>query len=140
MFEQRIGKRLARRARLAGATQRLAQRARQVCASSSGMSLVEVLVASAIIAIVSVLLVVAFYTMGSVSMRAADITNADEQLSSDIALNPKGKGEEGSITLKGEDGKPILGEGEEHIEIPLNSNKYETQDGRSLWTFGYSGD
>jgi prepilin-type N-terminal cleavage/methylation domain-containing protein len=131
MFEQRIGKQLARRAR-------------QVCASTSGLSLVEVLVASAIIAIVSILLVVAFYTMGSVSMRAADITNADEQLSSDIAFDEGTKETSTDKTLefvdqdnnpiKDKNGNPI------EIEIPLNSNKYETDDGRNLWTFGYLND
>jgi prepilin-type N-terminal cleavage/methylation domain-containing protein len=124
---------LARRAR------QLAQRARRVCASTAGLSLVEVLVASAIIAIISVMLVFAFYTMGSVSMRAADITNADEQLSSDIAFDGEGADKTpgtGKITLVDEDGLPITSESGEAIEIPLNSNTY-TKDGQSLQTFDY---
>jgi hypothetical protein len=104
------------------------------------LSLVEVLVASAIIAIVSVLLVVAFYTMGSVSMRASDITNADKELTSNIALDEGTKETDpnGSIRLTDKNGNPILGDGKDHIDIPLNSNKYKTDDGRSLWTFGYN--
>jgi hypothetical protein len=94
--------------------------------------LVEVLVASAIIAIVSILLVVAFYTMGSVSMRAANITNSDEQLSSDIALKPQSGGTKSDITLKNTDGI--------NITIPLISNEYKTESGGSIWTFGYGGD
>jgi hypothetical protein len=134
VLRQRIKKRLTRMGLLArlegtaGTARRLARRARRVCASTAGLSLVEVLVASAIIAIVSILLMVAFYTMGSVSMRASDITNADEELTSNIALEPKTEGEPGEITLEGTG-----------ITIPLTSNEYTTESGGSLWTFGYRG-
>jgi hypothetical protein len=136
VLRQRIRKRLTRLGLLArlegaaGTARRLARRARRVCASTAGLSLVEVLVASAIIAIVSILLVVAFYTMGSVSMRASDITNADEELTSSIALTPGDSKttKPGEITL-----------GDTGITIPLTSNEYTTESGGSLWTFGYQG-
>jgi prepilin-type N-terminal cleavage/methylation domain-containing protein len=106
----------------------LPHRAQRLVTSTSGLSLVEVLVASAIIAIVSVLLVYAFYTMGSVSRRASDITNADETLSEDIAL--------GTSVSPATPGTLQLGD----IEIDTLSNTYTTDDDRSLLTFEYKGD
>jgi prepilin-type N-terminal cleavage/methylation domain-containing protein len=125
MFEYKGQKRLTTR------SCPLVRRLQQICASSAGLSLVEVLVASAIIAIISVLLVFAFYTMGSVNVRAANITNADEQLSEDIAFGDEGAAtSEGTLHLRSTDGTI-------NIELDANFNTYTTEDGRSLQTFEY---
>ncbi|MDR0347570.1 MAG: prepilin-type N-terminal cleavage/methylation domain-containing protein [Coriobacteriales bacterium] len=109
--------------------QRFAQRLRGTCASTAGLSLVEVLVAAAIIAIVSVILVYAFYTMGSINVRASDITNADAALTSDIAFGTESDTDDGTLTLTDEQGNPIT-------SIDLDINTFTTEDGRSLRTFG----
>jgi prepilin-type N-terminal cleavage/methylation domain-containing protein len=110
----------------------LVRRLRQTCAATAGMSLVEVLVAAAIVAIVSVMIVFAFYTMANVSKRASDITDADEQLSEDIALDDAAtkSSAKGTVTL-------TPGTGGSGITLDSTFNTWETEDGRSFLTFEY---
>jgi hypothetical protein len=112
--------------------QQIARRIRRVCASSTGLSLVEVLVAAAIIAIVSVLLVYAFSTMANVGMRASEITDTDAKLTSDIELGTADSSTDGTIILKDENGTDLA---------TLDSTfKTYTTDERSLRTFEYKDD
>jgi type II secretory pathway component PulJ len=117
----------------------LARRARQIGRETAGLSLVETLVAAAIVAIISVMIVFAFYTMASVNKRATDITNDDEQLSSDIALNPDP--EDGTTKKESSDETLALETdgGDIDIELPSTFNTYTTEDGRSFFTFEYRG-
>jgi prepilin-type N-terminal cleavage/methylation domain-containing protein len=108
--------------------ERIAQRIRRVCTSTSGLSLVEVLVAAAIVSIVSVLLVFAFYTMGAINKKASDLTNADEALSEEIALD--GTKDSSSRDLK-------LNLGGTELDLGVTINTYTTDDGRSFTTFEY---
>jgi type II secretory pathway pseudopilin PulG len=93
---------------------------------------VEVLVAAAIVAIISVMLVFAFYTMANVGRRASDITSADEELSEDIALDETAHKDAVSGELEFTiNGKPF--------KLPSMFNTYTTEDGRSFSTFEYGG-
>jgi hypothetical protein len=133
------------------------RRARLVWAESCGLSLVEVLVAAALVAIVSITLVFAFCTMGSVGKRASDITGADEKLSEDIALDAGGAGDAGAGDAGAEGGAGGAGDagaggaahrttedgeisfdvGGETVALPSLFTTYTTEDGRSLSTFKY---
>ncbi|MDR2587451.1 MAG: prepilin-type N-terminal cleavage/methylation domain-containing protein [Coriobacteriales bacterium] len=111
---------------------RIAQHIRQVCTSTSGLSLVEVLVASAIVAIVSVMLVYALYTMGAIGKRATDVTTDDATLSEMIALDSEdlAASTSSSIILDPDSGGSIT--------LPsVTFNTYTTEDGRSFTVFEY---
>jgi prepilin-type N-terminal cleavage/methylation domain-containing protein len=112
--------------------QQLMCRTRRICASSAGLSLVEVLVAAAIIAIVSVLLVYAFSTMANISMRASEITDTDAALTSDIELGTAEDETDGTIILKDAQGNDL-------VEFDSTFKTYTT-DERSLRTFEYKDD
>jgi hypothetical protein len=91
------------------------------------------LVAAAIVAIISVMLVFAFYTMANVGRRASDITSADEELSEDIALDETARKEE----VPGELSFEINGK---EFKLPSVFNTYTTSDDRSFSTFEYKSD
>jgi prepilin-type N-terminal cleavage/methylation domain-containing protein len=109
---------------------RIVRQIRQICTSTSGLSLVEVLVASAIVAIVSGMLVFALYTMGAIGMRAADVVNADTALSEQIALDGEKEGSvDGNITLN-----PSSDDVAPQFNVTFNTY---TINGRSFTTFEY---
>jgi len=82
-----------------GVTDMRLKRGIQILRQRDGMSLVESIVAFAIIAIAAVTLVVGFTTISSTMMRGSQLDAADEALEEFIA-----KGEENPATLKTEEG------------------------------------
>ncbi|MDR1713011.1 MAG: type II secretion system GspH family protein [Coriobacteriales bacterium] len=116
-----------------------ASRLGAVLRSQRGLSLVEVLVAGAILAIVSVVMVSMLYTAVGVSKKSADLSAADQQLTSSAAQGTADATTDAttsglSITLKG------AGESGEDITIDgLTLNTYHSDaggDNRELSTFG----
>jgi prepilin-type N-terminal cleavage/methylation domain-containing protein len=66
--------------------------------SKTGMTLVEVMVAFAMIAIVSLVVVFGFHTMSGVSLKGSKINNADQEMESVIAQDAGSYATEAAIT------------------------------------------
>ena len=91
--------------------------------NKKGMTLIEVVVSFAILAIIAVVIIMGFRTMGAVSQEGNKIDNIDEQLEQQVAASGDPESETGadlttsdsSITIKGkvkqytvnEDGKEL---------------------------------
>ncbi|MDR3316299.1 MAG: prepilin-type N-terminal cleavage/methylation domain-containing protein [Coriobacteriales bacterium] len=90
-----------------------------------GLSLIEVVVAAAILAVVSLLLVTFIYTAAGLTKRSAEIANSDEELTNAAATDPD------SATSTGE----TLELGGFSIDATMNT--FSTNDG-SLSTFEYT--
>jgi hypothetical protein len=112
---------------------RIARQIRWICASTSGLSLVEVLVAAAIVSIVSVMLVFALYTMGAIGKRSTDVVTDDAALSEEIAFGD----EPPDSSITGEEITLSL-DGGGTVTLPKVTFKtYTTEDGRSFTVFEY---
>jgi prepilin-type N-terminal cleavage/methylation domain-containing protein len=90
-----------------------------------GLSLVEVVVSSAILAVVSLLLITFIYTAAGLTKRSADITHSDEELTNNVATDPDSATSVGkTLELGG-------------FKIDATMSTFSTDDG-SLSTFEYT--
>jgi predicted kinase len=106
----------------------LKEKCKRALGSKAGLSLVETIVAAAIVAIAALILVSFVYTLTGVSKRSADISEADAKLTETIALEP---GDANTSTGM----KIDLGDG---IEINTDHNTFiDKNGGGEFSTFSY---
>jgi type II secretory pathway pseudopilin PulG len=102
--------------------------------STAGLSLVETIVAAAILAIAALILVSFVYTLTGVGKQSSDLSEADATLTETIALEPDGAGKTStpmSITLGNNTG----------MTIDTTHNTYELNNGQNneqFSTFDYN--
>jgi prepilin-type N-terminal cleavage/methylation domain-containing protein len=99
---------------------------KKALSSRAGLSLIETLVAAAIVAIAALILVSFVYTLTGVSKRSADLSEADAKLTETIALDPDDPDADSNpmdITLNG-------------VTINTTRNTYEIDIGE-FSTFSY---
>jgi prepilin-type N-terminal cleavage/methylation domain-containing protein len=94
--------------------------------NSKGMTLVEVIVSAAILAIIAVTMATAFLTMGNVSVKTADTKAADAGLESSIAAEAEESGYKKSTSVAGVLEIPDSS-GSSIYTIPLESYTYSSE-------------
>jgi Tfp pilus assembly protein PilV len=104
----------------------MAEKAKGALKSQAGLSLVETIVAAAIVAVTALILVSFIYTLTGVGKRSTDLSNADAELTETIALDPSAAtvSTPMPITLNG-------------ATIDTTHNTYEVQS-EQFSTFGYA--
>jgi prepilin-type N-terminal cleavage/methylation domain-containing protein len=104
--------------------------------NSKGMTLIEVIVASVILAIIAVIVATAFLTMGNVSVKTADTKAADTGLESSIAAEAEENGYTRSAPVSG--ALQIPGSsGSATYNIPFESYTYSSdKTNQSFTVFG----
>jgi prepilin-type N-terminal cleavage/methylation domain-containing protein len=104
----------------------LKEKCKETLGSKAGLSLIETIIAAAIVAIAALILVSFVYTLTGVSKRSADLSEADAKLTETIALDPDDPDADSNpmdITLNG-------------ITINTTRNTYEIDIGE-FSTFSY---
>jgi Tfp pilus assembly protein PilV len=104
----------------------MAGKIRDLLNSKTGLSLVETVVAAAIMAIAALILVSFIYTLTGMGKRSEDLSGADAELTEAIALDPSSATDSApmSITLNG-------------MAISTTHNTYEVENGQ-FSTFDYA--
>ncbi|MDR1185227.1 MAG: hypothetical protein LBK67_10610 [Coriobacteriales bacterium] len=105
----------------------LREKCKRVLGSKAGISLIETIVAAAIVAIAALILVSFVYTLTGMSKRSADISAADAELTEMIALDP------GTVDSYADMDVTL---GDTDITIDTTRNIYETENGE-FSTFSY---
>ena len=102
--------------------------------NNNGFTLVEVIVAAAIVAIVSAMIVTAFLTAANLKDKATDAKNQDRELDFDIYTSSDAAASTTSIILRPkQNGDPIVVGGNE-VSIPLNVKTF-TSGNREILIF-----
>ena len=97
--------------------------------NTKGFTLVEVIVAAAIVAIVSVMLVSGFLTVANINMRAIDAKNQARDIDFDIYAKESGATDSKPIQLVLiQNGGPVTTVDGKTITIPLNIKTFSSAD------------
>lgn len=99
---------------------------------NKGFSLVEVIVASAILALIAIMMVSAFMTMTTVSQKTSDSKSSDSELEAAIAAETGGGGYT-KATAAGASTLSFISEGTTY-NLPLDANKYSSDETGSSFT------